>query len=214
MLVDVGTDHGLLPLAAVSRGLAGRAIAIDQAAAPLEAAAENRRRAGLEAKLDLRLGSGLGPLGEESADALTLAGVGGRLAARILREGAPKLTSFQQLILQPNQEPAHVRRWAREAGWHLEAETMVEEAGRYFPVLAFRPGTGEDSAYAVPGFTVSELELLGPRLLATAHPVAARFAQSQHDRLARLHSPAAALWERATEAMAMSPAVCDHHPAQ
>ena len=35
VLVDVGTDHALLPIAAVERGVAARAIASDLRAAPL-----------------------------------------------------------------------------------------------------------------------------------------------------------------------------------
>jgi tRNA (adenine22-N1)-methyltransferase len=207
-LVDVGTDHALVPLAAVSRGLAGRAIAIDRQPAPLEAAEANRRAAGLEGQVELRLGDGLAPLTEGEGDALVLAGIGGQLAVRILEAQPARLASFRQVVVQPNQQPEAIRAWARRAGWHLAAERLVHEAGRYFHALSFRPGEGPDPAYAHPDFGPDELVVLGPKLLAARDPIARRYWEAQRDRLARLvrqpDDPAAsrlALIERALEAL-------------
>lgn len=185
-LVDIGTDHGLIPLAAIARHLATTAIAIDRQPAPLQVAEANRRAAALEDKLDLRLGDGLAPLRPGEGDTLTIAGMGARLIVTILRAHPDTLTGFSRLILQPNQQPEQVRAWAREAGWHLADEALVEEAGRFFPVLAFIPGTGPDPAYALPGFSADELLVLGPRLLEKGDAVARRFWQAQRDRLTRL----------------------------
>jgi tRNA (adenine22-N1)-methyltransferase len=145
----------------------------------------NRQAAGLEARVDLRHGDGLAPLHDEG-DALTIAGLGGRLVTRILQAHPAKLARFGQLVLQPNQQAEHVRAWARQAGWHLTDEALVEEGDHFFPVLAFRPGTGPDPAYALPGFTPDELDRLGPRLLATNDPIARRLWRAQRDRLAPL----------------------------
>lgn len=46
LLADVGTDHGLVPIAAVVRGIAVRAIAADLRVAPLAGAQRTIERAG------------------------------------------------------------------------------------------------------------------------------------------------------------------------
>lgn len=183
VLVDVGTDHGLVPLAAVARGLAEGAIAIDRQAAPLAVAAENRAAAGVEARVQLRLGDGLGPLAAGEGEALAIAGIGGRLAVRILEAHPDRLAGFRQLIVQPNQEADVLRHWARHAGWHLVAETMVEERGRFFPVLKWVPGIGPDSVYHLDGFTPEDLDWAGPWLVRERPDVARRFWQAQRRRL-------------------------------
>ena len=113
-VVDVCADHALVALAAVARGLAERAIAIDRAEAPLAAAAANREAAGLQAHVALRLGDGLAPLAEGEGGTLVVAGVGARLAVEILQADPAKLSGFERVIVQPNQEPERVRAWAFE----------------------------------------------------------------------------------------------------
>ena len=56
VLADIGTDHGYLPIAAIRRGLFSRAIACDLNAGPLKVAEANICEAGLENKIETRLG--------------------------------------------------------------------------------------------------------------------------------------------------------------
>jgi tRNA (adenine22-N1)-methyltransferase len=187
VLVDVGTDHGLLPLFALEQGLARRAIGIDRAEATRAQALAHAGHSGLAERADFRIGDGLaalapGELGEDAA--LTLCGLGGRLAVGVLNRGAGRLGGFAQLVVQPNAHAEAVRAWARAAGWHLAGEALVAEARELFPVLAFRPGAGPDPAYAVPGFTAEELEWLGPKLLEAASPEALAYYEAQRARLA------------------------------
>lgn len=195
-LVDVGTDHALVPLAAVARGVAAGAIAIDRKAAPLENAARNRAAAGLEARVELRLGDGLSPLAVGEGEALAMAGIGGRLAVRILEAAPEKVAGFRQLILQPNQEADALRAWARRHGWHLVAETMVEEQGLFFPVLKWVPGQGPDPAYALGDFSPEELELLGPWLVRERPEAAERYWRAQRERLSQFSGRTNALNQR------------------
>ena len=205
VLVDVCTDHALVPLAAVARGLARRAIAIDLNAAPLAVAEANRLAAGLDAAVELRQGDGLAPLADGEGDALVLAGIGAQLAVRLLEAHPAKLAAMTQLLVQPNQQPERVRSWALRSGWHLSDEQVVSEEGRHFHVLAFHPAEGPDPAYALGGFTPEELTVLGPRLLQRRDPDTRTFLQARRDRLAALlkRHPTPeltaehALWQRA-----------------
>lgn len=209
-VVDVCADHALVALAAVARGLADRAIAIDRAEAPLAVAAANREAAGLTERVALRLGDGLSPLAVGEGDTLVLAGVGARLAVDILEAAPEKLSGFARAIVQPNQEPERVRAWALGAGWHLEDEVVVAEDGRFFPVLAFRQAAGPDPAYARPGFAPEALCLLGPHLLGRTDAATRAYLEERRDWTAdrarrhpsEAHRAAAAWWAAAAAQLA------------
>jgi tRNA (adenine22-N1)-methyltransferase len=184
LLADVGTDHGLLPIAAASRGLAQRALAVDLREEPLRGAQRNIKLAALEARVSTLQGDGVAALAGRGVDAVVMAGLSGRSLERLCREAPHVLSAVRQLVLQPNQGADTLRAWAFDAGFHVRDEVMVEERGRIFVVLAFAPGAGKDPAYALDGWSVSALCKVGPLLLARKDALARRFCEAQRDRLA------------------------------
>ncbi|GAB6877094.1 tRNA (adenine(22)-N(1))-methyltransferase [Thermaerobacter litoralis] len=109
VLADIGTDHGLLPVAAVLRGQAQRAVATDLRPGPLEAARQQVARAGLDHRVELRHGWGLEPLRPGEADAIVIAGLHGETIAAILHRGAARLVPGTRLVLQPSRGAAALR---------------------------------------------------------------------------------------------------------
>jgi tRNA (adenine22-N1)-methyltransferase len=209
-LIDVGTDHGLLPVAAVKTGVAQRAIAADLRPRPLEGARRTIAAAGMDDRVTRLLSDGLAAL-EESAlrppvDALSIAGMSGDTMVRIC-DGAPTVVaSLTQIVVQPNSGIDVFRRWAFAKCWHLRQEQLLVENGRYFQVLAFVPGSGDDPAYAHAAFSREELFQLGPKLLRPEALHAAWFA-AQVARVGALVAQGVAgfateyaLWERALRA--------------
>ena len=183
VLADVGTDHGFIPVAAVQRGLAQRAIAADLRAAPLLGARRHIERALETSRVTVVHGDGLLALAAHAVDAVVMAGLSGRLMVR-LSEAAPQvLGRVQQLIVQPNQDVPLVRAWALRHRWHLQDERMIYEHGRFFTICAFVKGSDADPAYAIPGWTPAALCQIGPRLLLRKDPVARRWCEAQHARL-------------------------------
>lgn len=184
VLADVGTDHALLPIAAVQGGLAARAVATDLREGPLVGARANIERAGVADRVIAVRGDGLAALQHLTAEAVVIAGMSGGSMLRMF-EGAPDVLSrIVQLIVQPNQNVAWLRAWALRTGWHLRDERMLEERGRFFVVCAFTRGTGADPAYGLPGWTDAASCSVGPWLLARRDPVALRFCERQRARVA------------------------------
>lgn len=140
-LADVGTDHGYVPIFLVQSGKAARAMAMDVREGPLARARENVRRFGLEDRISLRLSDGLRALAPGEADTVVIAGMGGALTVRILTEGCGALAGVQKLILQPQSEIPMVRRFLLENGWSVTAEDMVEEDGKFYPMMRAVHGT-------------------------------------------------------------------------
>lgn len=183
LLADVGTDHGLLPIAAVSRGLAQQALAVDLREEPLRGARRNLERAALQARVSTLQGDGVVALADRGVDAIVMAGLSGRSIERLCRAAPHVLTRVRQLVLQPNQGVDTLRAWAFDAGWHLRDEAMVEERGRTFVVCAFVRGAGSDPAYALAGWSVATLCKLGPLLLTRKDALARRFYENQRQRI-------------------------------
>jgi tRNA (adenine22-N1)-methyltransferase len=186
VLADVGTDHALLPVAAVRRGIAERAIAADLREAPLRGARANIDDSGVADRVRVVQGDGLSAVEDSGAQAVVMAGMSGDSMLRILAAAPQVLARLEQLILQPNQNVRPVRAWALRNGWHLRDERMLEERGQFFVVCAFARGPGEDPAYSVPGWTDAALCSIGPWLLARKDTVALRWFERQRTRVTRL----------------------------
>lgn len=137
-VVDVGTDHGHLPVFLVERGLAQRALASDVNPQPLASAQRNIAASGLEGQICTQLADGLDGIDLEGVTDLVIAGMGGMLIADILEKRLP-LTGVN-LILQPMTQAPYLRRWLCGHGIRILAETPAEAAGKMYTVINARTG--------------------------------------------------------------------------
>ena len=97
-LVDVGCDHGYLPVYLIQQKKIPSAIAMDVRKGPLSRAQEHIRQYGLEEYIQTRLSDGLKGLKAGEGDTLVIAGMGGPLMERILTDGRSVRNSFSELI--------------------------------------------------------------------------------------------------------------------
>ena len=165
-LADVGCDHGYLSIYLVSEKKVPSAIAMDVRPGPLSRARENISRYGLENYIETRLSDGLAKLEPGEGDTLVIAGMGGPLMERILRDGAKVREGFQELILQPQSDLPHFRHFLSEIGWEIVSEEMIKEDGKFYPMMkAARVQEGKNVTYT------EEEEWFGPFLLKNRHPV-------------------------------------------
>lgn len=132
---DIGSDHALLPVAAVLSGQAASAVAGEVNDGPYEAAQRQVAQSGLNSKISVRKGNGLEVIDPGEAQVITIAGMGGALMVTILSQGIAKLSGVQRLILQPNVGEDLVRRWLLDEGWYLSAEHILEEDGKIYEIL-------------------------------------------------------------------------------
>lgn len=138
---DVGTDHGFVPIRLLELGRAERAIAMDVRRGPLERARAHIAQYGLEGRIETRLSDGLLRLAPGEADVVVIAGMGGELMLRILRDGDHVRSTVRRWILSPQSELSVFRHGLEELGLAITQETMVEEDGKYYTVMAAEPGT-------------------------------------------------------------------------
>lgn len=138
-IVDIGTDHAYIPIYLIQEGLAAAAIAMDVNKGPIKKAEEHVRENGVEGKIELRLSDGFEKLRASEADAAILAGMGGPLMIRILKEYPEVTSSMRELVLQPQSETGKVRAFLLEEGFLFIREDMVKEDGKYYPMMKVTP---------------------------------------------------------------------------
>ncbi len=217
-VLDVGCDHAFVPIELVRREISPCAAASDLRKGPLLRAEEHIRSAALEDRIRTIQADGVprgaeailaamaGEQGKKADAALIITGMGGKLIAGILREadGLPAL--FSELVLSPHRDADSVRRELRRLGFGIADEVMVEEDGKFYPVIkavrgsapgSLRGGTapettaGGDPALraagenpsadaAVPG------DLYGPVLIRKKDPALIRMLQRELEEYGRI----------------------------
>ncbi len=133
---DIGSDHALLPKYLLKTHKINKAIIVEKTQQPFENARASLR--GLNA--DVRLGNGLAALADNEVDSLSITGMGAYKITQILQAHPERLPA--KLTLQANDNARMIRVWARQTGFHLKAETMVQGYWRY-TILYFEKYLGE-----------------------------------------------------------------------
>ena len=125
VLADVGTDHGYVPIYLLEQKKIKSAIAMDINKGPLERAREHIHLYGMDEYIQTRLSDGVAALEKGEA-----AG---------------------ELILQPQSELCSVREYLAENGYVTEAERMVFEDGKYYPMMRvhYQAEKNEDADKAI-----------------------------------------------------------------
>lgn len=133
-IVDVGTDHGRLPVWLALRTDA-RITATDVRRAPLARAVRAADEHGVGDRIRFVLCDGLSFDGARDSDTVVIAGMGGETIRSIL-ERAPWTKSGVRLILQPQSKLDELCVWLSENGYAPDDAVLAEDAGRLYAVLS------------------------------------------------------------------------------
>lgn len=168
-LIDVGTDHGYLPVSLARHGYPGALIASDIGEGPLNAARRSAAVAGLGDRISFCLADGLDGCVPEAVDTIVIAGMGGDTICGILDRAEWCLDPRYRLILQPMTRAEVLRYWLVNNGFAIEAEHLVADAGEIYAILCARFG-GEtrlsDGELYTGAYTMLKGEPLWPAFLA------------------------------------------------
>jgi tRNA (adenine22-N1)-methyltransferase len=189
-LIDVGTDHGWLPILLTERDIVQSAIAADINQGPLNAARTNIRNRSLQDRIETRLGPGLTVVQPGEVDTAVIAGMGGPLIVDIL-QGAPLvLNKLDHLILQPMIAVGRVRQFLDATGFCITHETVLEDMERAYVLLRADRINGIDP-YASYRHNADALQAAydyGPMLLAHPSPEFVHYIWTSLERLQHAHT--------------------------
>ena len=144
-LLDVGSDHALLPISLCLAGVISEAVISDINKGPLDSGRRNVATLCPTLKASFVLSDGFAAVEKGSYDAAAICGMGGELIARIIGDAGEK--AHVPLILQPMTHAEDLRRYLWESGFEIVEERFVSEGRRVYCVLLCRH-TGANSTYS------------------------------------------------------------------
>ncbi len=140
-LVDVGTDHGYIPIFLVQNKIAKKAVACDISYGSVQKAKKNICTHNYCDYIETRLGNGLSVIKEgEAPDQIIIAGMGGLLIIDILNNSKKIVDSAERIILQPQRDIDKVRKIVYKLGFKIIDEKMIFEDGKYYNVIICEKG--------------------------------------------------------------------------
>lgn len=179
-VIDVGTDHGYIPIYAVKNKICTKAIASDINKGPKEKAESNVRFEGVSDKIQCRLGAGLATVRLGEVEAAIIAGMGGNLIRDIIVQDIKKVQKFKYMILQPAQNAEILREFLYKGPFEILKEDLVIDENIFYEVFKVKYNKNkidevkvkEDSFY----YEVST------RLIEDKHPLIKDFIENKLDR--------------------------------
>ena len=137
-VADIGTDHGYVPIYLLRNNISPYAIAADISVSTLEKAKENVKRAGLNEKIDCRLSDGFKAINKDECECAIIAGMGGILIDKILRDDIEKTLSFDEIILAPQRDVGLIHKFAEEFGCSIIFDNTILDKTKYYNIIKLK----------------------------------------------------------------------------
>ena len=134
-VLDVGTDHAIIPIELVKNGKSPRATVTDISNPSLDKGVKNISLAGLSKKISAYCTDGTLGVPLESVDDIIIAGMGGELIVKILSQDERLKSEKFRFILQPMTKPEELRRYLYQSGFAVISEQKVFAEGRAYAVI-------------------------------------------------------------------------------
>lgn len=167
-VIDVGTDHGYLPVSLARHGYHGALFASDIGEGPLSAARRSAEAAGLGERIVFQLCDGLDLCDPASVDTIVIAGMGGDTICGILDRAEWCMHPRYRLILQPMTRAEVLRYWLVNNEFIIEEEQLVADGGEIYAVFSARFGGSmklTDAELYTGAFVLLEQDPLWPAFL-------------------------------------------------
>ncbi|MBR7081213.1 MAG: SAM-dependent methyltransferase [Oscillospiraceae bacterium] len=139
-VIDVGTDHGYIPVFLVQKRLASAIFASDINEGPIARARQNAALYGVEDRISFARADGLSGAESLGVDTVIIAGMGGELIASILENALWVRDRGVRLILQPQSKLCEMSNWLDNNGFAIDDARLAKDAGRIYTVFSVSAG--------------------------------------------------------------------------
>ena len=134
-VVDVGTDHGHIPVFLLQSGKCKTVVASDINRGPLCKAKESAHLYGVERQIQFVLTEGLKGIPYETVDTVITAGMGGETIISILSAAGWTKNQKIDLILQPQSKLDTLLEWLDKNEYQLHSVKLAEDDGKIYIIL-------------------------------------------------------------------------------
>lgn len=134
-LLDIGSDHGYLPLLLLKGGFSSKLYASENKLGPFN----NLTNSLKGTDITCLFGDGL-EVYQENIKQVVIAGMGGRLISKIFDEGKIHLASIERLILEPQTDEDEMRRCLNDLKWKQIYGVYIKEKGHIYPIEIYVKG--------------------------------------------------------------------------
>ena len=146
-VIDIGCDHGYVPIYLVQNGICRHVTATDIRQGPLNSALRSAEGNMVSDKIDFILADGLKNVPHDDVDTVVIAGMGGETMIGIL-EGEDWLISKDvKLILQPQSKTDELLLWLEQSGFAVRDASLAREDDILYLVLEVRSTTINDAPF-------------------------------------------------------------------
>ena len=139
-VIDVGTDHGYIPIYLAQNGIAKHIMASDISGRSLETARRNASKYGVLDKIEFIEAPGLKGIYEEDVDTVIIAGLGGETIIKILSDSPWTKRNKTQLILQPQSKIEDLCGFLRTTGYAMLDADVVLDNSKYYMIISSQAG--------------------------------------------------------------------------
>lgn len=136
LTADIGTDHALLPIYLVKKGITASCIAADIVDGPLESAKKNISAAELGSKITTIKSNGLEKVYTFTPKTVIIAGMGGETIRNIISDCDYSKSGAPFFLLQPMTHLETLREYLFNNGFSIVCERVVQEQNRFYVIIA------------------------------------------------------------------------------
>jgi len=133
VLMDVGSDHGFLPMYLLKKGLIKHAIIGDLNPGPLEQAKKNFKSQ-FVLNTTFILSNGIKGY-KESIDCVVIAGMGFETIQTIINQDIDRFKEISQIVLQSNTKIEELRKYLNDNNFRIIDESIIKDRKYYYPIL-------------------------------------------------------------------------------
>lgn len=139
-VADIGCDHGKVSINLILNNSCDYVIASDVNKGPADACKKNVAKYGLGDKIEVRCGNGISVLEEGECDSIIIAGMGGELISRIIRDNINVAKSAKEIIMQPMTSEENLRDFLYFNGFVVTNEVLAKEDDKIYVIIKAQSG--------------------------------------------------------------------------
>lgn len=172
-ILDIGTDHGYVPIYLVEKGICKKVIASDVSRDSLKKTTELVKKRDLDENISCRLGDGLDVIKPFEVDGLIMAGMGGVLIQKILENNKSITDSIEYFIFQPMVASKELREYLVKNNFKIVDENLSKEDDKIYEIIYAKKGKDKEREDIY--YEISE------KLLEKKHPLLNEFIENKID---------------------------------